>query len=95
MVKVFGKAQPVDFVGAAAERYKGGHQVHTVLWEGPPPVYVGTVNDLSDVIEQVEKAGWRLDQTQSLAPGAQGRPKLLLLFRAVPIGLPGPQLGGR
>ncbi|MFC8451190.1 hypothetical protein [Kitasatospora sp. NPDC057223] len=85
-----GKTAPPDYARDAAARHLAGHSVHTVLWEGPPVGAVGELEDLSDLIESVESAGWRTEQTQSLAPGFKGSTRLLLVFRAVPVGLQKP-----
>ena len=80
-----GKTVPPDFARDAAARHRAGHSIHTVLWEGPPVGTAGELDALSDLIESVESAGWRTEQTQALAAGFRGSTRLLLVFRAVPV----------
>ncbi|WP_055588596.1 hypothetical protein [Peterkaempfera griseoplana] len=79
-------AAPADFVQAAAERYKAGKRVHTIVWEAPA-LHAGSLADLSDLVEEVESVGWQLDHTESALVGAS-RPVILLLFRRREFTLP-------
>lgn len=79
---IFKSATPVDFGQQAYQRRQGGHHVHTVIWQGPPATSLGSMDALSDVVEAVEQAGWRLERSEPLDRDQAGRPTLLLLFRA-------------
>lgn len=65
---------------AAEERLAAGHSVHSVLVE-LDSARAGSADDLSDVVEQVEAVGWRLDRVESAVVTAHARPMVLLLFR--------------
>lgn len=65
---------------AAAERFAAGHAVHSVLVE-LESARAGSADDLSEVVEQVEAEGWRLDRVESSVLGAHARPMMLLMFR--------------
>jgi DNA-binding FrmR family transcriptional regulator len=64
----------------AEERRAAGHSVHSVLVE-LDSARAGSAHDLSDVVEQVEAVGWRLDRVESAVVAAHARPMILLLFR--------------
>lgn len=79
---IFKAAQPVDYAQQAATRRKAGHSVHAITWLGTSVLALGSVDGLSDAIEAIEAAGWRLDRMEHLAQDNTARPTLLLLFRA-------------
>ncbi|GCD37955.1 hypothetical protein OEIGOIKO_05765 [Streptomyces chrestomyceticus JCM 4735] len=64
----------------AAERRASGGRVHSVVVE-LESARAGAASDLSDVIEQVEGEGWRLDRMESAVLAAHARPVVLLVFR--------------
>jgi hypothetical protein len=63
---------------AKTRRAEGG-RVHSVVVE--LGFRAGAVDNLSDVIENVEAAGWALDQVKSVT--TESTSKVLLIFRAV------------
>lgn len=64
----------------AEQRLADGHVVHSVVVE-LESARAGAASDLSDVIEQVEQVGWRLDRVEGVPLAAAARPLVLLLFR--------------
>lgn len=81
-------AKPVADEGQhAAERREAGHLVHTVLVEVPSTQAVHT-DHLSDVIEDVEAAGWLLSHMSSLTLTLRAGPVAVLVFRAVDVTRP-------
>ncbi|WP_432136816.1 hypothetical protein [Streptomyces sp. bgisy154] len=76
----FGKQAAIAAGGEALKRRQEGHTVHSVLVE-LESARAGTADDLSDVVEQVEDSGWRLDRVESAALASHARPMVLLVFR--------------
>ncbi len=77
----FGARAAVGAGGSAAEPLAAGHGVHSVLVE-LESARAGSADDLSDVVQAVEEAVWRLDRVESAVLGAHARPMMLLMFRA-------------
>lgn len=76
----FGAKAAAGAARDAQTRWAEGHTVHSVVVE-LESARAGAADDLSDVVQQVEAAGWRLDRSEGLAVAAAARPLVLLLFR--------------
>lgn len=63
------------------ERMAAGRTVYSVVVE-LANARAGVADDLSDLIEEVEELGWRLDHTGTVSVGSSARPQVLLIFRA-------------
>lgn len=66
----------------ARDRLSAGRRVYSVVVE-LASARAGVADDLSDVIEEVEELGWRLDRTGTVSLGTSARPLVLCVFRAV------------